>query len=238
MRVFTSLPSSSLNFSHAIAFGMFDGVHLGHKIILEEVKKFPHHSVITYKKHPSHLFHPSNPTPLITPLETRLDLFDQLGIQSVYVLEFDRHFAEQSYETFLHRLKELFLLSHLIRGEGDAFGKDREGDAGAISQFANRQNIDVIYLTKMIQDGHPISSSRIRSLIKQGDLTTVAQLLGRPYSVTLSKKVSLEELILPPPGYYKVTLQTPFEKNSTEVLIKDNALIFDSPNFEEVEVIW
>jgi riboflavin kinase / FMN adenylyltransferase len=184
MKVFTSLPTSPLLTPHAITIGVFDGVHLGHQAILRETTKYHTSCVLTFRNHPASFFNPNHQIPFIITLEERLELFEKEGIEVVFLLPFDQAFADLSYDSFLYYLKETLQLSHLILGEGESFGKGKKGDAEQVLLLSKKWGFAAVYLPKILLDGNVISSSRIRTLIQQGNNLEAERLLGRPYLST------------------------------------------------------
>jgi riboflavin kinase/FMN adenylyltransferase len=181
MKIFTSLPTSPLFESHAITIGVFDGVHLGHQARLRETTQYNKSCVLTFRNHPASFFNPQRPLFLITTLEERLELLEKEGVDTVFLLEFDQAFADLTYDLFLQYLKETLQISHLILGEGDSFGKGRQGTAETVLPLSKKLGIQTLYLPKILLDGEVISSSRIRTLIQQGNVQEASKLLGRPY---------------------------------------------------------
>lgn len=158
----------------ALTIGFFDGVHLGHQAILRRLRQCPHATILTFSNHPQSLFHPP-PPPLILPFEekiTRLKLY----ADEVLAIPFTFEFAATPYDELLSR----FELSHLIFGIGSAFGKNREGDETQVRKYAQKKGIVVEYIPKVLFEGEPISSSRIRRALQSGQIHLAQQLLGTP----------------------------------------------------------
>ena len=121
-----------LNCPSALAIGSFDGVHLGHQTLFQHLRaKLPPHGILTaltFSNHPSHIFTPKSPIPLISPpLQKVKHLFDY-GIDIVIFLPFTKEFANISFKTLLTQLHSSLSFSHLAFGTGAVLGKNREGD--------------------------------------------------------------------------------------------------------------
>lgn len=207
----------------ALTIGMFDGVHLGHQMILNRLKKLTkkegHRVALTFSNHPSTLFTPNSPIPQITSLDHRLKLLENEGIDYAIALPFDKTFAAQSYEAFFGYLRTFLPFDYLIVGSDARFGKGRLGGPEQIQKLGWTTE----FLTKETHQKEPISSGTIRSYLEKRDLKKVKKMLGRPYSILLPfdqgnvirendvqyKWVTgTEELCLLPSAVYAVDLHT------------------------------
>lgn len=205
MMIYDSWEIPPLSTPFALTLGFFDGVHLGHKTLLDALqqKKIPS-AVLTFSNHPGSLLASKEPPPLLTSTKHKLELLRLSGIDLVFLLPFTRELASLSFDEFLKKLHDKIPFSHLIHGKGDAFGRKRAGDEKAVKEFGQKMGFEAHYLEKHQEGNELISSSRIRTLVKQGDLATASRLLGRPYALDLS---SLSTLCLPPDGTYRGLLQ-------------------------------
>lgn len=158
----------------ALTLGFFDGVHLGHRKLLQKLREYPHTTILTFSNHPQSLFRPPGP-PLIFSLEQKLALLRAYA-DELLVVPFTLEFANIRYDELLSQ----FDLSHLILGIGAAFGKNREGVESAVRSHAEKQGFAVEYIPKLLMGEEPVSSSRIRRALAAGDTTLAHQLLGTP----------------------------------------------------------
>lgn len=169
----------------ALTIGMYDGVHLGHQMILNKLKKKVRKEgstvVLTFSNHPSTLFTPNSPAPQITSLSHRLKLLETHGIDVAVVLPFDQDFARQSYEAFFGFLRTYLPFDYLIVGEDARFGKGRAGGPDQIHKLGWSTE----YLSKETYHKETISSGTIRRHLEERDLKKVKKMLGRPYSILL-----------------------------------------------------
>ena len=123
-----------------LAIGVFDGVHLGHKAVIEAAVLSARRSggvsgVLTFDPHPSRLFRPEDPTRLIMPIETKTTMLHQAGVDCVIRKHFDRAFAAIPAEAFLGELKKaLPALKSIYVGENFRFGQKRAGDVATLIQ--------------------------------------------------------------------------------------------------------
>jgi riboflavin kinase/FMN adenylyltransferase len=170
-----------------LAIGIFDGVHLGHRAVIDAAIQAARRSggvaaVLTFSPHPSFLFRPDNPTPLIMELETKIGLLRALGVETVLVEPFTADYAKIEAEEFLpHLLRHLPTLAAVYVGENWRFGRGRRGDVAMLTAEGRKLGVGVISAPRVSFDGEPISSTRIRGLLVAGEIERANELLGRTY---------------------------------------------------------
>ncbi len=156
-----------------MAVGTFDGVHLGHRRVIEGAD-----TVLTFDPHPSSVVSPGHAPKLLTSLDVKADLVSSLGVQEMIVIPFDREFAQRSAQRFIDAvLIEALGATHVSVGENFRFGRKAEGDSdmlAAESRFETR----VVALIEL--DGEIVSSSRTRGLVAAGDVAQARRFLGAP----------------------------------------------------------
>ena len=173
-----------------LAIGVFDGVHLGHKAVIESAVFSARRSggiagVLTFDPHPSRLFRPENPTRLIMPIETKTVMLHSVGVDCVIRKHFDRAFASIPAEDFLGELKKaLPALKSIYVGENFRFGQKRSGDVGTLVQSGRALGLGVFSAERIKHNGDPISSTRIRKELEAGEIASVNDLLGYNYTAT------------------------------------------------------
>jgi riboflavin kinase/FMN adenylyltransferase len=168
----------------AVTVGVFDGVHLGHRTVLERLTARALPSVVlTFEPHPAEVLAPGTRARLITTIEERIALFAATGIDVVAVVDLAeiRHLAP---EEFVSKV----LLSKLgagvvVVGEDFQFGRDRAGDCDFLIESGRRHGFDVD-VVRLLETEGVISSSRIRHLIEQGDVGAAARLLGSRFRLS------------------------------------------------------
>jgi riboflavin kinase / FMN adenylyltransferase len=173
-----------------VTIGTFDGVHTGHQMVVNHVveaaRKLGGESVlITFEPHPRKVVQPGYNLKLILSMEERERLFEQLGIDHLVIIHFTKTFSQLSSEEFL--LKYVFRPVKpvkMIIGYDHQFGKDRKGDIHFLRQMAGRHGFSVEQVEMMDMDGEPVSSTRIRDAIKNGDMKLASRLLGFHYSIS------------------------------------------------------
>jgi riboflavin kinase/FMN adenylyltransferase len=159
-----------------VAVGTFDGVHLGHRAVIEGAD-----TVLSFDPHPVSVISPGNEPKLLTTLERKGELVGALGVEELVVIPFDRDFAGRSAQQFIDDVLVARLgATHVSVGENFHFGNRAQGDAallGADGRFATR----VAPLLEV--DGEIVSSSHIRGLVAGGALEYAGTLLGTPFVV-------------------------------------------------------
>ena len=172
-----------------VTIGTFDGVHLGHRLILEEVKRHAaaiggESVVITFEPHPRQVLQPDQTVRILTPVADKLALIEASGIDHVSVTPFTIDFSNLSASAYI----EEFLVGKygpaaIVIGYDHHFGHDRCGDIALLRRFSDRFGYDVHEIpAHMVRDA-AISSTRIRQALEVGEVTGAAQMLGREYSL-------------------------------------------------------
>lgn len=173
-----------------LALGVFDGVHLGHQAVISEaVKAAKEHGgvagVLTFEPHPIRVLAPHKaPRRILASIHHKEELLADLGIELLVVIPFTEEFARQEAEEFLAEMvAECPSLKTLAMGEDWKFGRKRYGDVALLKSFGSEHGVEVRSASSVRLDGDVISSTRIRQAIRDGNLRTVATMLGREYSI-------------------------------------------------------
>lgn len=187
MRHYRSLEDVHLS-SSWVTIGTFDGVHLGHQEIIrglvqgaQKAGKTP--VVITFHPHPAVVLGDIQRPFYLTMPEKRAQLLGELGVEVVITHPFNHSVSQLSPETFIARLDEHLHLETLWIGYDFALGKDREGDPQVLEALGETYGYQLHITPPVEVEGHKVSSSKIRSLLRQGQVVQAAGLLGRPFSV-------------------------------------------------------
>lgn len=179
-----SLPARPLH----LAIGIFDGVHLGHRAVIEAAVHSARRSggqagVLTFAPHPSVLLRPGQPTRMIMDRSTKARVLAGLGVELVVTQPFTPEFAQIEATEFLPWLKRrLPALASVYVGENWRFGRGRSGDIALLVSEGRRHGVRVFSAPRVNLDGEPISSSRIRGLIEAGEIAAANAMLGQAYS--------------------------------------------------------
>lgn len=170
-----------------LAIGTFDGVHRGHARVIGALTNAAHELdavpvVLTFDPHPAALLRGS-PPPLVCDLAERIELLEDLGVETVVVQRFDAQFADQPPEAFLARLATNRELVGLVLTAESAFGRDRSAGLPAVRRLAREFGYRVIEVPRLARAGSVVSSTKLRATLAEGRLSEVQRLLGRRYSV-------------------------------------------------------
>lgn len=174
----------------ALTIGTFDGVHLGHRSIIRELLNVARGSgersvVLTFDPHPQQVLRRTGEgVPILTPIERKGELLEELGIDILGVIPFNREFAATPWREFVDRLVDQIGLAHMVVGHDHAFGKGREGNAERLREYGAERGFTFTQIGPLLVDGSPISSTRIRKAVASGYVETGARLLGRPYRLS------------------------------------------------------
>lgn len=167
---------------------MFDGVHLGHRAVIDAAVRSARRSggvaaVLTFDPHPSRLFRPEDPVRLIMDRERRVAALLALGVAAVIVQPFDAAFAAIEAEALLPCLRSNLRSLHTVYvGENWRFGRGRRGDVALLVAEAKKLGLHVVSAPRINGDGEPISSTRIRALLSEGRIDAANVLLGSAYT--------------------------------------------------------
>ncbi len=173
-----------------VAIGNFDGIHRGHQAVLgraleEAGRRGVPALVLTFEPHPRTVFRPEIPLFVLTPPPLKARLLKELGFDAVVEQAFTRDFAGQSAEEFVTGVLDGRLgISHVVTGFDFHFGKNRQGGPAFLMQSGERHGFGVTLVDAFRdEDAEIVSSSRIRSLLAEGDAAQAAGLLGYRFTV-------------------------------------------------------
>jgi riboflavin kinase/FMN adenylyltransferase len=173
-----------------VAIGNFDGVHRGHQAVLSRALERAEALgvpalVLTFEPHPRTVFNPDKPVFRLTPPPLRARILEAMGFHSVIEYPFDREFSQRSAEDFVQSILGDWLgAKEVVTGFDFHFGKGREGGPAYLMQAGSRHGFGVCLVDAFRDEGtEVISSSRIRGLIAEGDVSEAAGLLGYRYTV-------------------------------------------------------
>jgi riboflavin kinase / FMN adenylyltransferase len=171
----------------ALAIGVFDGVHRGHRRVIKALTAAAKRNaaqpvVLTFDPHPAGVLHNAAP-PLVCDLQDRVAWLHQLGVATVVVQRFDDEFADQTPEAFLERLRRGRDLAALVMTPESAFGRDRAGTMDSVRRLAPKLGFELVEVGQLARHGATVSSTRLRAELAEGRLSEVTRLLGRPYAV-------------------------------------------------------
>jgi len=168
-----------------VTIGNFDGVHLGHQALLDEVKKRAHDlklesAVITFEPNPKDYFSQNKPQTRISSLREKIELFNEIKIDRVHIIKFNQEFSKVTANEFISVLIKQLKVKEIVVGEDFCFGRGREGSIKQLSASSMKLNIK----NKILMDGKRISSTLIRNLLANDKLDQANKYIGRPYSIS------------------------------------------------------
>ena len=173
----------------ALTIGNFDGVHLGHQALLNELRaagkaRGLQTAVVIFEPHPREFFTPQQAPARLTSLREKLELFDTLGIDQVHVCRFNAHFAQMSAADFIRALHERLFARFVLIGDDFRFGSGRAGDFVLMDKIGAERGFDVQAVHTVTHDGVRISSTAVRAALAAGQLRAAQRYLGRHYSIS------------------------------------------------------
>lgn len=172
-----------------IALGNFDGFHLGHQAVagqaIARARSEGRPAIIaTFDPHPVRFFRPDAPWFRLTILDQRQRLFADAGADAMLVLPFGAELASVTAEDFISDwLIGRYGAAGVVTGEDFTFGKGRGGSAGLLAERGGALGLSVDAVAPVLIDGEPVSSSRIRDAVRDGDCAAAEHLLTRPFAI-------------------------------------------------------
>lgn len=218
-----------------VTIGTFDGVHLGHRKILNRLKQKAYQDgcesvVISFWPHPRAVLKPAETTKLLSTLNEKIDLLKESNPDHLLIIPFTKELAETSSLEFIQKvLVEQIGTTTLVIGYDHKFGKNREGGFQFLKENSKTFGFDVEEIPREDIDTTTISSTNIRKFLASGDVSAANILLGRPYSVqgvviegdkigrkinfpTANLRIDEDEKLLPGNGVYTITADLNNEK--------------------------
>ena len=170
-----------------LTIGNFDGLHVGHraimKMVLARARDLGGQAVVyTFEPHPRKVLRPERAPQLLTTLDQKIELLEEMGVDVAIFEPFDRAFAEIEPEKFVReyihrRIRPL----EVYVGYDFRFGRDREGSMRLLTEMGPRLGFSVTIVPEVTIDGKDVNSTRIRELLAEGDVRETQRLLGRPF---------------------------------------------------------
>lgn len=189
MKVFRGISDTAVESPTVLTFGVFDGLHLAHQLIMRRVVERAKTlnvpaTVVTFDPHPRAVLHPETAPPLLQTFDQKMSGMERLGIDQAVVLDFTPELSMLSADEFL--LKYIFGrldAREVYLGHGFAFGHNREGRFDLLRRVAARLDRVAEEVPEVLVQRHRVSSTMIRRLLGAGRINLARRMLGRPYGI-------------------------------------------------------
>jgi riboflavin kinase/FMN adenylyltransferase len=188
MRVFRG-HSRPVSAPVVLAIGNFDGVHLGHAALMQQLALASARlqlapTILTFEPHPREFFTPASAPARLTTLREKLELLADCGAEQAMVCPFNAAFSALTAEQFIEQvLVDSLQVKHLIIGDDFRFGRGRQGDFLLLQAAGQKFGFSVEAMQSITVDGERVSSSAVRAALAAGDMALAARFLGRPYMI-------------------------------------------------------
>lgn len=182
MQVIRELPATPIE-QCVLALGNFDGVHLGHRRLLDCGREKARQlgvklGVLLFEPHPLKLLFPERVVGFLTTQEERLKKFAEIGVDIVYLLPFSREMADTTPQEFIENILLRMGVAHIIVGFNYSFGAQGKGTPEQLQEYGQEYGFGVSVLQAQTIDGQVISSTAVRKALLQGDVAQAKKMLG------------------------------------------------------------
>lgn len=190
LKIFHSIKSFKSAKPTIVTIGTFDGVHIGHQIILEQITKNAHDLnceslVLTFFPHPRMVLQEGTEMKQLNTLDEKINLLDNLGIDNLVIHPFDKEFSRLTAEEFVKEvLVDIFKIKKIIIGHDHRFGRNRTANIDDLIAFGETYGFEVEQISVKEIDAVTISSTKIRNALLEGNIALAANYLGYNYSLT------------------------------------------------------
>jgi len=171
-----------------LTIGVFDGVHLGHKYLISQLKEHARQQnllsgVVTFRHHPQEILPSQARVQLLTSVNQRVALLKNEGVEAVVVLSFTRELAQLGARQFIGLLKKYLRMRGVVIGPDFALGRNREGSIDTLSTLGQDMDFSVAAIPPVVINGEVVSSTAIRNAVADGDMKRVHDLMGRSFDL-------------------------------------------------------
>ena len=185
MQIFRHILNSGSHPPCVLTIGNYDGIHLGHQKLINELLIKSKNSqidsaIMIFEPHPREFFTPKDAPSRITSLREKIEYFQSRKIDRIYIVKFNMKFAQMSGDQFFLKLKNRISAQTILVGEDFRFGKNRECGITDLLE----SDIEIIILKELRMNNKRVSSTHIRDALSSGDLDLANNLLGRHYSIS------------------------------------------------------
>jgi riboflavin kinase / FMN adenylyltransferase len=242
-----------------VALGFFDGVHLGHQQVIKEAKRAAEEQelplvIMSFFPHPKEvLSYGEKIIPYLMPMNDKRRIFEQLGADCFYLIQFNKKFARLSPREFVQTYLLDFGAKQVVAGFDFTYGHRGEGNMDTLKSDSEGK-IKGIKVDKIVWEGEKISSTLIRHLVLAGEMERIASYLGNDYQsegrIVFCKKhvevVLHPYYLMPTSGWYEVTVNLHQEATTKIAVVRDGRLTLLSPQgqvfpfyeWETVRLSW
>jgi len=188
MKIIKDLAEIQRDEKSVITLGTFDGLHLGHQQIVDTIIQKSRQSggrsfLLTFDPHPRKVIPGRNDVKLLSTLEEKIEILEQLGLENLFIINFTEKFSRQSPEEFVKKyLVEGIGLKEIVIGHDHHFGKERDGNFELLQNLGHKFNFAVTLVPEFSVEGETVSSTKIRNALLAGDVLKAGKMLGRNYS--------------------------------------------------------
>ncbi|MBS1518523.1 MAG: bifunctional riboflavin kinase/FAD synthetase [Bacteroidetes bacterium] len=256
MEVIRDISDFRFDKNSAVTVGTFDGVHLGHRRIIDKLNgvrssKNLRSIIITFEPHPQIVLkNRGKDIKILSTLEEKLSIFRECNVDITYVINFTREFSQTSAsEFYINYLIKKIGLCDLILGYDHMFGKNREGNFDTLRELSHKYEFSIDKVEEYKPEGEHVSSSAVRHLLEKGEVAKAAGLLGRDYSLsgtvtkgrqlgrelgypTANIKPDNEFKLIPGKGVYAVTSRIKGNEYSGMMSIGQNPTVTDDESIK------
>lgn len=260
MRVFRDLQKLPEFQRTVLTIGSFDGVHVGHRQILERVRRLARECggqsmVITFDPHPRTVLRPADPTfKLLTTTDEKTQLLETYGIDNVVVVPFSQQFSEQTAKQYVEEfLLQKFSPRYVVIGYDHRFGAGREGDISFLKKYERPGQFEVVEIPAQEIDEIAVSSSKIRRALDATDVQLANRLLGHPFQFsgavvegdkigrsigfpTANLAITDPHKLVLPNGIYAAHATVRGQQHSAMLYIGDRPTVAQTAGSQKVEV--
>jgi riboflavin kinase/FMN adenylyltransferase len=171
-----------------LTIGKFDGFHLGHQLLIRTAVERAQQcrcgsAVLTFDPHPGMVVHPERKMRLLTSVQERIELIGRFDPDLLIVAPFNRQVMQMSAYDYMRKICDALPLRELWMGANFALGRNREGDVQRLMEIGEELGYGVGSVAPMLVEGAPVSSSRVRQLLRDGIVEGIEVLLGRPFKL-------------------------------------------------------
>jgi riboflavin kinase/FMN adenylyltransferase len=251
MRIYQDLSEVTHDDNTIITLGTFDGIHVGHRFIIEEVVKKAADLVgrsflITYHPHPRKVITGQNQIDLLSTPSEKIEIFETLGIENVLIVNFTKKFSQLTPEKFIDKFVVKGIgAKEIVIGYDHHFGKGRDGNKDFLKTMGHKFGFNVTIIPEYKLNNITVSSSIIRHTLLEGDLSNANEYLGRQYAFTgtviegdkrgrelgyptANLKLDDEDKLLPAIGIYAVEVTLKGSKKYGLLSIGKRPTFYDS----------